>query len=342
MNQETAEEKAAREALENETAEEKLAREKKEAEALENETEASKNLKASLKSIIGDTITHIIQEDDKGEEVEVAIADLELDQEMYVNILTNRIDQIEEEAKKDKIDKSKVSEFAQRLLEIDQNGGDISGLIASKVNTLDPLDALDLEKPVDQKKAIYMRLAAGGQHSDPDISRLIKAYETEGILKETAETSEAELRTAVENQSKAVEAQADEDKKKRAGILKRYKKELRENMNQFEMNDSLKDQVVKKATRLGDKGQFEIDDLYFKLKSDPVKAAKMALFLLDEDEFMKQVGSGVKKKTQLKTASKLKLIRKGTAGTTTKKNTKSNIGEGGDEIDFNKLKQKTF
>lgn len=345
---ETEEEKLAREKAEaeaDETPEEKLAREKAESEAEddgEEETETSVALKTSLTAILGDSVTHIIQEDADGKEVEVAIADLEMDQEMYNDILVNRLTQVEEEAKKDKIDKSKVSDFAQRLLDIDQNGGDIADLIKTKVNTIDPLDALDLEKPEDQKKAIFMRLKAGEQHSELDIKRLIKAYEEEGILQATAVTSDAELRTAVEGQTKRAELKADDDKKTKAGLMKRYKTDLRKNMDQFELKDSIKDKIVRAATKLGKKGQFEIDDLYFNMKGEPKKMAQMALFMLDEEEFFKQATKDSKKDAQVSTAKTMKLVKKAGAGSTTKKNTKAKVGlSDKDEINFDFLKSKS-
>lgn len=107
-------------------------------------------------------------------------------------------------------------------------------------------------------------------------------------------------------------------------MLKNYKKDLRNNLDQFKLNDSVKNKIVTIATKEDDYGRFELDRLYYSFREDPSKAARLALFLLDEEEFVKQVTNDAVQNTKLNSAKKLKVVlgsSKSTAGPQLKSNT---------------------
>jgi hypothetical protein len=92
--------------------------------AEESESESSKLYKKALKETWGaDSISTIVQIVD-GEEVEVSIDDIDLDEETFKLINQAKIDELKEEAVKDKISSEGVSDFTKKLIEIDKNGGD--------------------------------------------------------------------------------------------------------------------------------------------------------------------------------------------------------------------------
>jgi hypothetical protein len=213
--------------------------------------------KDTLKSIWGDEIGSIITEVD-GEEREVSLDELELDQETFMDILKSKIEDIKESATKGKISVEGVSEFTQALIEIDKNGGDTRSLLEVKNAYLDPLANLDLENPEDQKEVIYLRAKAAGQ-DDEDIYLLLEQYEAKGLLEAKANEAEAVLRQAVDAQVQAELQKSEQEKAQREEAFKQYKKELKDNIGkQFELKDSIKTKLVDMSTKLNDKGRYSI------------------------------------------------------------------------------------
>lgn len=262
-----------------------------------------------LKDMYGESISHLIQEDENGEEVEVALEDLDIDKELYLQIVNSKTEEIKSEASKGKISSEGISNFTKDLIEIDKNGGDISKLLYAKESISDPLDNLDITTVEGQKEAVFIRMKAGGQDEDT-INRLIRSYESEGILEEYAVKAEGELRSAIKNQIEEEKRQAENLKNQRAEALKNYKKELKTNLSEFELKDSIKNKIVLLATKQDEEGRFEMDRLYREFRENPEKSAKLALFLLDEQEFIDQVTNKAVQKQKLKTASKLKITSK--------------------------------
>lgn len=306
------EEETAAKLLENETGEEKairIAKEEEEAAAAKGVIEPG-SYNESIKNLFGDDITHIIQEDAEGNEVEVAIEDIEMTQEVYEDIVKAKLDEIRNEAKKDTVSTKGVSDFTKQMIEIDRTGGDVSKLMQAKESYTDVLDKLDLAEAADQKKAIVLRYKASGDTSDSDIEILIKGFEAQGVLAEKSETAEKEIREAVQKQVDLTLAQAKEKKSEEGKLLKEYEKEIVTNLDVFDLDPKLKTKIAKLTVKKDSTGRYEIDNLYYQLKNDPKKAAKLALFLLDEKEYDKQVSRTTKKAMQLKGAKKLTLVKR--------------------------------
>lgn len=278
------------------------------------ESDESKFYKNNLKELFGEGIT-IIQEDEQGNEVETLVDDIVVDKDLYTEIVSSQLDAIKEEASQGKISTEGLSDFIIDLVEIDRNGGDITALMAAKETITDPLDRLDISTVEGQREAVYLRLRAAGQ-SDDSIKRLMRSYETEGILEEIAIKAEEELRAAVQYEVDKAKQEAQMMKEERIQKLKSYRKELKNNLtNNFQLKESITNRIVTLATKEDDKGRFEMDKLYYKFREDPEKAARLALFLLDEEEFVSQVTSKAVQNTKLETAKKIRVIKK--SGTTT-------------------------
>lgn len=286
-------------------------------------SDQSEVYRKTLKSMFGNSISSLIQEDEEGNETEVSLDDLEIDEDLFKEIVESKLDMIKEEASKDKISVQGVSDFARRLVEIDRNGGDISELIKMKESYSDPLDRIDLTTEQGQQQAVFLRLTAGGQDADTAM-RLIKSYQDEGSLEDMAVKSEKELREALNVQLEQARLNSEKRIEQRKELLKNYKKDLRNNLDQFKLNDSVKNKIVTIATKEDDYGRFELDRLYYSFREDPSKAARLALFLLDEEEFVKQVTNDAVQNTKLNSAKKLKVVlgsSKSTAGPQLKSNT---------------------
>lgn len=270
--------------------------------------EKSKFYKETLRLMYGNTITSIVEEDSEGNEIEVSLEDAVIDEAYFNQLVKAKQEDIERQASEGKISTKGMSQFALDLVDIDRNGGDISELIQSKEAYTDPLDNLDLDNEADQEKAVYLRMMAGGQSHDTTM-RLIASYKQEGILEDMARTADQELRGAVAAQVEQAKELAKQEAEKRKSLFKEYKKEIRTNLESYQLKDTIKNKIVKLATDQDDSGRFEMDKLYRQHRENPKDAADLALFLLDKEEFIKQVTNTATENTKLSTAHKLKIVK---------------------------------
>ena len=296
---------------------------KSSSEEQENETESSKLYKKALKDTWGsDAISTIVQIVD-GEEVEVSIDDIDLDEETFKLINQAKIDELKEDAVKDKISSEGVSDFTKKLIEIDKNGGDVKELLQIRSNFLDPLEGLDTSVVEDQREIVYLRNMAAGLDEDSTL-RLIKSYEEEGTLSDVAEDSYNKLREAIDKKLEDEVRISQENKKKAEDNFKKYAADLKTELKKFELKDAAKKKIVDFATTIKDNGRLAIDEVYNEWRMDPKKASMLALFMLDEEEFISQLTSKAVRETQLNAAKKLKIIPKSNSSIDVSKTPSSN------------------
>lgn len=290
--------------------EERIAREEKLNSEKQNpiQSEGSEQYRESLKRLFGKRVETITILDENEQEVEVSLDEVDLDLETYESIAKQYMDIVKEESAVNKISVEGISEFTKALIEIEKNGGNTLELLQMKEELSDPLENLDLNKRDDQIKAIFLRQRAQGIDDD-DTKMLIRGYEAEGVLEDKAKNADAQLREAIkkrleleQQQTQAIAAQREEE-------FKQYKKNFREGLNTFELNDTSKTKLVDFALRKNSDNRYEIDKAYSEAKRNPEKAVKLALFLKDYDEFVKQVTNEKVKETKLETAKKIRIIK---------------------------------
>lgn len=291
----------------------------------EDKPEDSNNYRSMLVDMFGDSVGTIVQEVD-GEEVETPLSEIDIDGDLFKEIVQSKIDEEKELASEGKISTDGISDFAKSLIEIDRKGGDISQLLEMKKAYSDPLDNLDMSTVEGKKQAIYLRKkAANPDEDDQEIQLLIEMYEKKGLLDDKAEAAETELRGALEAEVERRENAAKKAEEDRAELLKNYRKDIKSSLtSQFKLNDKTVKRLVDMSTKADDKGRFELDDRYAEFRRDPKKAAKLALLMLDEEEFVKQITSE-EVKNEKKKSGRIKLRSKtgsSTEGGTAKKGKK--------------------
>ena len=181
-----------------------------------------------------------------------------------------------------------------------------------------------------KKDVVRLRLTIAGNQTPDDIERLIKVYEADGVLDEKSETAEKEIRHAVKTQADAALKTAKEDKTKREATLKSYRKDVKSNLEQMGLQAHVVTKAVKLATEMNEKGQFKLDQVYFKQRSNPEKAARLALFVLDEDLYNKHLTNGAVQEEKKNTAKKYRFRQTKSSGTT-KSQGKKDVGVKDDE-----------
>lgn len=263
---------------------------------------------------------------------EIKLEDVEITEELFEEILSAQKTLKEDKAREKGVEG--VSDFTKRLIEIEKNGGSVRDALTAYENVKEPLSQIDTNTIEGQKAVVYMQLKSQGQE-DENINLLIESYETKGILEQKAQTAESLLNEAYDEYISSINTAAIERKKAQEEALKNYKKDVSKGISDtFELTPALKNKLVDLASKPDKDGRYELDDIYNQLRKNPEKAAKLALFLYNEEEYIKQVTNKEKVKQNLDTYKKLKLVKRGNSSTNinnrkTDKNT--------DYIDLDKL-----
>jgi hypothetical protein len=278
----------------------------------EEETEKSKSggtsefYKTALRKLFGEGVETLTIEED-GEDVDVSLDDLDIDEDYFQEIVEAKHEIDKQEALEGKVDITGNSEFAKKILEIDKLGGSYNDLLEMKEVYTDPLSNLNFEDVNDQKEAIFLRYKAKNNLADEEISAIIQGFEKSGTLKEKALSAKEEVESAVTKAAERREQEAIELKKKAEADEKEYKKKMKSALSSYELKDSVKENIVNISTKRGENGLYELDKIYSEMVSDPEKAAEIALYFLDRDEFLAQVSSKQVQEEKLKTARRLKI-----------------------------------
>jgi hypothetical protein len=244
------------------------------------------------------------------EEGEFSIDDIEITDELFQSIVEEQEKLKEERLATKNLDG--VSDFTKRLIEIEKKGGSVSDAIRAFETVGEPLSKIDTSTIEGKRAVIYMQLKAQGQQDESDIKRLISSYEKDGVLEDKAEKAEVMLNNAYNDYLQSIEDAAEQERKEKQERLKNYKKDFAENLSKtFEITSSIKSKLVDIASKQDENGMYEMDKIYNDYRRNPEKAAKLALFLYNEDEYIKQVTNSTKVGENLKVFRNLSLTNKG-------------------------------
>ena len=283
-----------------------LEEEEKDSDEGEDKGEPKINYKSVISNIFGDTIDSIIQEDEEGNEVEVSFDELELNEELFTEIVNSKISEIKE-ASKDKISTESMSEFTKTLINIEKDGGNVQQALDLYNSYQNPLDSIDLDTEAGQEEAIYLRLK-GENYADNDIDDLIDTYKSKEVLKQKAFVAKEELEAAVSDNLKSIAEQAKQSKAKQVEALKKYKTDLKEELSSFKIKDSFKNKILEAATKKDKDNNYELDNIYNSVRRDPKMIAELALFLLDKETYIKEMTKEAVTAEKKSTIRKVRLV----------------------------------
>lgn len=278
--------------------------------------EDSVNYKELAKEFLGDTFDSIVIEED-GVEVEKSLDDLDLDKETFLDLIKSHVESIKEEAGKDKIAVSEISDLTKKIIEIDRNGGDILEALNIKKQYQDPFSNLDLTNKDDQKRAIIYGERLAGT-SDEKIAKKLKFYEFDDSLEEEAyrlkEVAEEIANKKVQDLEKNAAEQREFEKK----ALEKYRGDLSESLDSFQLKPSFKKKLLDISSKKNEEGRFELDDLYSKVRANPSESADLIMFLANKEEYLKQKLAPELTKKQVETQKKLRFTRRSRGDMATK------------------------
>jgi hypothetical protein len=258
------------------------------------------------------------------EDGEVSLDEVALDAETFMDLQKQQI------ALKVERETNQLSDFTQQLIRIEKNGGDVQTALNSYQKYKHPLESLDMENVEDQRAAIF--LAQSAKLPKEEVLANIRDYEKAGTLADRAVESKRNLEQAFAKQMELLEQQGIERKEKEVQLLKEYKKGIGTNLEaDFELTPTYRKKLVQAATQADEQGTYELDRVYREFRKDPKKAAALALFLLDPEEYQNQITGKAQATLKRKEFVKMRLTPK-----TTRKR-KSNTTHGGSGVSIKDL-----
>jgi len=271
-------------------------------------------------------VSSVAQEDENGETVEIPIEELDIDEELYTDIVQQLVETEKEEVSKDKISIKGVSELTKTMIEIEQKGGNITSVLQNKQTYLDPLDALDLDTTEGQRQAVALLMQ--GNNKDPEeIEALIKYYEDKGVLRDKALESDQKIREAMTKFAEQQKQEAIKENEARQEKLKLYRKDVKKELDSnFELKDTVKAKIVDFASKTSDGNLTDFDKKLMEIRLNPVLSSELALWLMDREEYIKQITNKKLTEQKVSTAMKagtIRIKRSSESETKTQKNEQS-------------------
>lgn len=241
---------------------------------------------------------------------EITFEDMEIDSDTLMEIFQSSIDEAKEKAKEGRVSTDGVSEFTQKLIEIEKNGGSVKQAIEAYQTYKHPLEGLDMTNESDRQTALVLKYRAKGLE-DTEIVSIVQKFEAEGVSEEKAIEAKEELDSAYEKQMTANNEQGIKNVAARKEAIKDYKSKITDSLKGFSLSDSYRKKLVDVATKENKEGQFQLDNMYNEQRKDPNQAADLLLFLSDKEEYVKQVTEKIKREGNLGVMKKIKRIKKG-------------------------------
>lgn len=266
----------------------------------------SDSLKQSLKKL---GIESYFKVNEAGEDEPVDLADTVVTPELFEELVLAHNKLVQEEASKNKISIDKVSDLTKQLIEIENAGGDVTKVLREKQRVLDPMQAIDVSTKEGQVAAVVLFMQLTGKDAE-DIEARVKLYEERGDLATRAEEFQVETEKLFKAYVDKQKENALKETEKQKEFWKNYKKDFSEKgLASFQLNDAAKKKLTKFAAEYTEGSGFEIDKALKELRQDPVRAAKLALFVMDEEEFIKQVSVTKVREEQVKSAIRLGIVK---------------------------------
>ena len=261
-----------------------------------------------VKDLFGDTFDSIIIEED-GEEVEKSLEDLDLDKESFIDLVKSHVESVKEEVTKDKLEVKDISDITKKIIEIDKNGGNVTEALKVYQDYQDPFSTLDLTNEEDITKAIIHGERMLGT-SDEEIANKLDYYEFKKTTSEEAFKLKDKIDQITAKKVEEIEQNAIKQKEFEKQALKEYRVDLSKSLDDFDLKPAFKKKLLDISSKKGDNGRFELDDLYSKVRANPVDSAELIMFLANKEEYLKQKLAPELTKKQVETQKKLRFTRK--------------------------------
>ena len=262
-------------------------------------------------------------EDEEGNVI--PLHEVDWDEDTFKEFVNSAIsDKIEEEKKKEL---DSLSPIAKKLVEVDRQGGDISKLLDTYTNVVEPYLSLNLD---DEQNQVYLVKSVYGATglSEDEINVLISKYKESGDLRAKAEEARKRIEERYEQMVEQEKQLAEQRKKEEEKRYKEFSEKAKKAVEKLPVSDGVKKEVVNIVTNK------KIDDIFESVKKDPEKIADLIAFALDKEKYLQDYGLKASKNAIKKVYKRIKIAPK--SGGTKKPSTPVK-GKAKNEFDLNEL-----
>lgn len=224
---------------------------------------------------------------------EIGFDELDIDSEdRLCDIIETVVENQKKEMLDGKIDASSISDLAKQLIQADKAGADIAEILQTYSRQSGPIEKLDVENKADQLKIIRHYVSLLGLPKE-DAEEYYNNIVNRGddFIEARALKYKAELDKRMESLIQEKTRQAEEKRKADAEAFKKYKKDLKSSIqNKFQVNDNMVQKVLDFALKSDDNnpGVSRAIEKARQMLMNPEEAPDLLLFLMDQDEFIKQ------------------------------------------------------
>jgi len=249
----------------------------------------------------------IVIKNDEGEEEDVDILTLDhIDKELFLELKELQEAEKLSKFKETHISKEGIDPYTEKLIEISREGGDISQLIQTQSQFINPV--LKIKENRDEKSLIdLVAFKMQNQGYEPDYINLkITKFLKDGTLDEEADKVIEEIETNynnhLENTQKALRQQKEQIEKER----KEYKKTLSEKLKSFNLKEHDSRSVIEIASKYDSEGISEAEKLFYKTRhEDPERFLEVVMLLKDRELFESVKFTKVKNSATIEAAKKV-------------------------------------
>lgn len=214
------------------------------------------------------------------------------DEDEILDIVEGIVKSQRENLLKDKVDTSSMSDLMRRMIEVDKAGGDVASLLDAYRKLQEPVDNADLTTREGQLEIIRHYYKTLGM-SDEDIKDNMELMEgkDDDYVEAKARKFDSVIKDRMGDLVEREKERAEKRKKEVMEMMRAYKKGLRSAVSaRFQLSDNMVSKAVDFVTKAIDKdGRVGIDVAYTNAIKDPSTAADLVLFLMNRDEYLKQV-----------------------------------------------------
>lgn len=249
----------------------------------------------------------------EGEEAkETFLSELEdVDEDTYNAILVQYKEAKDKEIKEKYISREGLDERTEKYIELKKAGGDISKLIETEIQYVNPLSQFNLEDESHQEALVRQSLQAQGLKPrviEAQIQELKEEMSLDLEAKKIAKTINDEFDAFVDNKKQeqlaAIEAEKAEQKE--------FRKNMGIALKSLIPDENISKLILDNTTKKGEYGLTNTDQLFFDAQKDPEKFAEVALLLNNREAFIKTLTAKAELKSTKKTVSTLLTINPST------------------------------
>lgn len=250
------------------------------------------------------------------EDGEVSFEDMTIDKDTFVALMKHNQDEFKSKITESTVSTEGISEFTQKLINIEKHGGSVQQALKAYQSIKEPLNNIDVSDVRGQRAICFLRLQQQGI-KDQEAKDLIETYELKGVLEDKAVGFKEELDEAFTNWMSKQEDLAIQEDLAYRNSLKIYKSSLNESLKankEFELSETHRRKLLDIATKEQEDGSFELDSLIDNHRKNPNDAADLILFLTDKEGFIQKKSKALLDDERKKTLKTINIIPKGKSG----------------------------